>query len=83
MAKTARTAKAAKRTKTAQRSARARKAAAPSTARDRAAGKSQAAPASPGKGKLERARLPGQAAKAPRAEASAAAEEVNEGKYVY
>ena len=50
--------------------------------RDRGSGRAATGPVAHGKGKLERARLPGHPAKPARTEASPA-EELNEGKYVY
>ena len=83
MAKTARTAKSVRTQKKSRRSANVRKTATPSSTRERVAGRSAATPASHGKGKLQQARLPGQPAKAPRPEASAPADDLHEGKYVY
>jgi hypothetical protein len=83
MAKTARSA----RTKRPARPGRARPAAKkgktskPAARRDRSAGRAATGPVPHGKGKLERARLPGHPAKPHRAEASP--DEQNEGKYVY
>ena len=83
MAKTARSA----RTKRPARPGRVRPAAKkgksskPAARRDRSAGRAATGPVPHGKGKLERARLPGHSAKPHRAEASP--DEQNEGKYVY
>ena len=51
--------------------------------RDRTTARAAAGPGTHAKGKLERARLPGQPAKAIRPDMAAGAEESNEGRYVY
>ena len=53
------------------------------TRRDRTTGRGAGGPAAHAKGKLERARLPGQPAKSSRPDIAAASEESNEGRYVY
>src|SRR5258706_261637 len=55
----------------------------PSSRRKRVGGRGAATSAWHGKGKLQRARLRGQPAKAPRPAPSTQADESNEGKYVY
>jgi Gas vesicle synthesis protein GvpL/GvpF len=84
MAKSARTTRTVKRARTqvrTKRAAKASKSARSTTRRERPAAKTASAPVVHGKGKLERARLPGAPAK--RSEPVAAVDEINEGKYVY
>jgi hypothetical protein len=85
MAKSARTTRPAKRARTQSRrtpTSKSRKSRGSAPRVERSAG-GDAAPAAHGKGKLERARLPGPPAKVVRAETAPPPEEVNEGKYVY
>jgi len=85
MAKSARTTRTAKRARPRTQTkdtAKSRKPRRPVARLERAAG-AVAVPAAHGKGKLERARLPGAPAKVLRVEGVAVPEEVNEGKYVY
>jgi hypothetical protein len=85
MAKSARTTPRAKRARSQARTkptTRPRKSTRPAPRRERSAGKSASVPVAHGKGKLERARLPGAPAKGLLREAGAP-EEINEGKYVY
>jgi hypothetical protein len=80
MRKPARTARMTKRPKAVAAAAKKTKAPRPVARRDRPSGRTAPGTVAHGKGKLERARLPGQPAKA---RGKVAAEESNEGKYVY
>jgi hypothetical protein len=83
MAKSARTTRTVKRTGTKARAAAKSKPRRGSAARVERSPGGVSVPSTHGKGKLERARLPGAPAKVLRPDAVAAADDVNEGKYVY
>jgi gas vesicle protein GvpL/GvpF len=81
--RTTRTARGATKSRVAKPAAKRTKSSKAGARRDRPTGRSAAGPAAHAKGKLERARLPGHPAKGIRPDAATAAEESNEGRYVY
>ena len=80
MTRTARATTKSRPSKTVQKGTKSAKA---GRGRDRTTGRSAGGPAAHPKGKLERARLPAQPAKSTRPDITAAADESNEGRYVY